>query len=293
MKEATEGKQRRRRTLLLFLGAGLASFGTIVGSALALDLIPSDVFSTYEPTIPVFTTVIALACGYEKPNGWIGVGVFFSAVGAILVEILHQSSGGSGSLLGNLVVVAQCVATGSLLVVTKPLTEDWSPLVVTSGYYVIGTIFTAIVCAAAQIPREQWFWTNIEPWAAEIYSIFVATFFAYEAFSWLVERSSPTFTSAFIPMQPVFTILLNYLILGQGLGFPTAIAGCVVILGLVLTVYGKFKRDTADDEKDQQEEATLAYALLKDDNDKEQQQEAKDDKRTTTGLSPPPPWETA
>ena len=242
-----QGGKGATRTFLLFLATGLMSFGTVVGTVVALNYIPSDVFSMMQPSIPVFTTAIALIFGYERhPNSYIFVGITASVTGAVLVEVFDASSTMGGSLLGYIVVVGQCLCTGTQLVLTKPLTEEWSPLVVTAAYYTIGSIFTVIVCIAAQLPKSDFLWTAPEPWAALVYSVVISSFFVYEAFSWLVARSSPTFTAAFIPMQPVFTILLNFLILGDGLGAPTAIAGVVVIIGLMLTVYGKFTRDNID-----------------------------------------------
>lgn len=229
---------------ILFLLAGAASFTNVVGTVVALTLISSDIYSMYQPTIPVFTTALALVFGYEKhPNVAIMLGIACSVGGAVLVEVLQSEGGGTGSLFGNLLVIGQCLGGAGLLVLTKPLTEEWSPLIVTAGYYTTGSLFTVIACVAAQLPISEFFWTAPEPWAALVYSVVIGTFFAYEAYSWLVQRASPTFVSAFCPMQPVFTILLNYLFLGDGISGKIASAGLVVILGLVLTVYGKVQRD--------------------------------------------------
>ncbi|KAJ8605990.1 hypothetical protein CTAYLR_010116 [Chrysophaeum taylorii] len=230
------------RTGILFCGAGAASFCNVVGTVVALTLIPSDVYATYQPTIPVFTTAIATAVGYETPNTLIVAGVLVSVVGAILVE-LFEAEGGSGSLAGNLLVVGQCLGMSTLVVLTKPLLRDYTALTVTAGYYCTGSFFTLVALLSASLPIRDFWWTAPEPWAALIYAILIATFFCYEAYSWLVERSSPTFAAAFCPMQPVFTVLLNFLALGDGLGAPTAAAGLVVVTGLALTVYGKFRRD--------------------------------------------------
>eukprot|EP00635_Sarcinochrysidales_sp_CCMP3193_P011869 CAMPEP_0118896452 /NCGR_PEP_ID=MMETSP1166-20130328/4313_1 /TAXON_ID=1104430 /ORGANISM="Chrysoreinhardia sp, Strain CCMP3193" /LENGTH=358 /DNA_ID=CAMNT_0006835511 /DNA_START=48 /DNA_END=1124 /DNA_ORIENTATION=+ len=244
MAALAEGKFRRldARSAGLFLAAGLASFCNVVGTVVALTLISSDLYSTYQPTIPIFATAIALPLGYEKPNGWIYLGIAASVAGAILVEVLNMEAS-SGTILGNLLVVGQCLGGAALLVVTKPLTDDWSPLVVTFGYYTTGSFFTVIACLCARLPLRDFYWSAPEPWAALAYAVLIGTFFAYEMYSWLVQRASPTFIAAFCPMQPVFTILLNFVIFGQGLSSSTAAAGILVVLGLALTVYGKFVRD--------------------------------------------------
>lgn len=234
-------------TALLVLGAGIFSFGNVVGTVVALTMIPSDIYATYQPTIPVFTTIIAVACGYEILTKWISLGVATSVTGAILVEVFDSAGGGSGGLLGNCITIGQCVSMAALIVVTKPLLKRYTPLTVTAWYYSVGSLFTLTACVVAQLPLSDFYWSALEPWGALAYAAVVATLYAYEAYSWLIQFASPTLVAAFSTLQPVFTVLLNYSFLGRPLGAETAVAGIVVVLGLFLTVYGKYKREkTAD-----------------------------------------------
>lgn len=236
---------KKSTTLPLLLAAGACSFGNVVGTVFALTLIPSDLFSTYQPTIPVFTTALAVAFGYESLTRLIAVGIATSVAGAILVETLSSSSlsGGSSNLLGNLITVGQCVSMASLIIVTKPLLKLYTPLTVTAWYYSIGSVLTLATALAARLPIADFFWTDIEPWLALVYAALVATVYAYEAYSWIIQRASPTLVSAFSTLQPLFTVLLNFIFVGHGVGGTTVAAGAVVVLGLAITVYAKIRRE--------------------------------------------------
>lgn len=231
------------RMVALFALAGVCSFGNVVGTVLALTMISSDVYSTYQPTIPVFTTSISVAVGYEVMTTWIAAGVTTSVAGAILIEVLGASDGGSGSVAGNILTAVQCLSMATLIVLTKPLLAQYTPLTVTCWYYAIGSVFTLVAALAAWVPADDFYWADVEPWAALVYAALIATLYAYEAYSWVIQYLSPTLVSAFCTLQPVFTVLLNFLFLGRGLGAPTAAAGIVVIAGLAVTVFGKAKRD--------------------------------------------------
>lgn len=236
-------REGNRSTALLVLGAGIFSFGNVVGTVVALTMISSDIYATYQPTIPVFTTLIAVAFGYETLTRWISLGVATSVTGAILVEVFAAAGSGAGGWLGNCITIAQCISMASLIVVTKPLLKRYTPLTVTAWYYSVGSLFTLASCVAAQLPLSAFYWSALEPWGALAYAAVVATLYAYEAYSWLIQFASPTLVAAFSTLQPVFTVLLNYAFLGRGLGAETAAAGIVVVLGLFITVYGKYTRE--------------------------------------------------
>eukprot|EP00633_Aureoumbra_lagunensis_P003070 CAMPEP_0197285986 /NCGR_PEP_ID=MMETSP0890-20130614/1368_1 /TAXON_ID=44058 ORGANISM="Aureoumbra lagunensis, Strain CCMP1510" /NCGR_SAMPLE_ID=MMETSP0890 /ASSEMBLY_ACC=CAM_ASM_000533 /LENGTH=315 /DNA_ID=CAMNT_0042753945 /DNA_START=260 /DNA_END=1207 /DNA_ORIENTATION=+ len=230
-----------RKMASLFILAGLTSFGNVFLTVMALTMIPSDLYSMYQPIIPVITTAIAVSTGFEtKLNRAICAGIAISVVGAVMVEYSAAEGGsGTGSFFGNILTLVQCVSISSLIVITKPLTKIHSPLTITVWYYTIGSLWTLLALLCAQRPLASFFWSAPEPWAALVYAIVVATFYAYEAYSWLVHNASPTLVAAFCPLQPVFTVLLNFLILAKGIGLNTTLAGCVVIFGLLFTIYGK------------------------------------------------------
>ena len=248
-------EKKGSRTFLLFFFAGFASFCNVVGSVVALRLLSSDVYSMYQPTIPVFTTALALLFGYERPNAYIFAGIFLSVLGAFLVQYFAERTEDDtrNTSLGHLLVLGQCIGGGALLALMKPLTQDYSVLVVTAGYYTTGSVFTAIACLCAQLPLAAFYWPATIPWAALLYAVLVSTFFAYEAYSWLVKQASPTFVAAFCSTQPLFTILLNFIIFNEGLSASAALGGLVVVVGLGLTIRGKdiqLHKHQTDDSQD-------------------------------------------
>ena len=87
--------------------------------------------------VPVWGMILGFVLGFERPTskGILGVGIAF--LGTIVV--VYGGLGGSGSSLeGNLLVLGATVCWGSYTVLSLPLLEQYSPLVVAAYTMLFG-----------------------------------------------------------------------------------------------------------------------------------------------------------
>lgn len=77
------------------------------------------------------------------------------------------------------------------------------------------------------------------PWLALGYATIFSTLYAYNAYSWAGKRVSPAITTVYNTLQPVGTSVLSVIFLHHTVTLPEIIGGLLVMLGLMITVYGR------------------------------------------------------
>jgi drug/metabolite transporter (DMT)-like permease len=77
------------------------------------------------------------------------------------------------------------------------------------------------------------------PWLGLGYATIFSTFYAYNAYSWAGKRVSPAITTVYNTLQPVGTSVLSVIFLHHTVTLPEIIGGLLVMLGLLITVYGR------------------------------------------------------
>ena len=152
--------------------------------------------------------------------------------------------------LGTIIVTAQVVAQGCLIVAAKPLLAVYKPAIVTSVYYCIGSGFTLLLCCSLMIYNfdsdAYALKGDLYIWLALVYSILVATVYAWNAISWAGSHLNPSITTAYSTFQPVVTILLSLVVLNVVITTSELVGGSIVCLGLIITVYEQY-RESRDD----------------------------------------------
>lgn len=231
---------------------GFFSFVNVVGAMLALKLVPPDRFSVLQPTIPVWTTLLAVVAGLE-PIGLVkACAVLLAVLGAVVVELAPDDGEESGSdhqpkpnemVLGTIITILQCMSTAVVLVLAKPITKRYPPTLITFCYYAAGSVFTVLsvlfVGATEGITAEDLvLGRRGRTWASLMYAVVLATFWCYNAFSIAVKHMQASVVTVYCTLQPLGTALLSVFVFGAEPGASEYIGGLLVIAGLVLSVWG-------------------------------------------------------
>jgi drug/metabolite transporter (DMT)-like permease len=77
------------------------------------------------------------------------------------------------------------------------------------------------------------------PWLGLGYATIFSTLYAYNAYSWAGKRVSPAITTVYNTLQPVGTSVLSVIFLHHKVTLPEILGGLLVMLGLLITVYGR------------------------------------------------------
>lgn len=240
--------QIQREDYLRFFCLGICSFINVVGTIIALTYISATRYAIFQPSIPCVATAIAIIIGIEAFSWIKGLGILLAVGGAVLIDAWDTGSSSGSSVVesnvtvGSLLVSVQVVAMASLIVFQRPLLTKYESVVVTFGYYTIGTLITLVMCACWEFRFDAQsfvFGGALLPWLALAYATVFATVFTYNTYTYVSKILSPSVITIYNTLQPVGTVVLSVLFLGSGVGLSEGVGGALVALGLIVTVVGR------------------------------------------------------
>ena len=223
---------RRELSYLALLGL-LGVFANQVLFITGLRLTTATNAAILMPAIPVFAAGIAVAAGIER-LGWRRLtGVALAVAGALVLLRPRRFSLGDDAILGNLLILANCLSYAAFLVLQRPVVERlpwrtvlaWSFLFGGLGVLAIGGSTLAALEPTA-VPREAW--------AGLLYILVFPTALGYSLNTWAIRRSSPTLAAAYVTAQPLTTALLAVLLLAERPGWREAAGFLAIAAGLTL-----------------------------------------------------------
>jgi len=177
-------------------------------------------------TIPVFTAVIAVALGHERPSWRLGIGLATSIAGVVWLT-------GVGSVdRGALVILANCVSYSLYIVLSRATIQRLGTLTVVTWIFTWGALLSAPLGMPALVAgAPSW---SIRSWGLLAYIVAMPTIVAYLCNAWALERSSPTLVSIYIYVQPVLAAVLAWLQLGNTVSERLALAAVVTAAGVTI-----------------------------------------------------------
>ncbi len=186
--------------------------------------------------IPVFTGLIA--AGFERnwPRAGWWTGVVFAVIGAFFL-VFYRSGGalltGGGSVTGDLIILsgaAVCalgyVAGGKL----TPVIGTWST---TFWGLAIATV-VLIPTFALLAPRTDWAAVGIGGWAAIAYLTVMSSLLGYAGWFWALGRGGIARIGSWQLAQPVITLALAVMVLGETLTWPLLVAAGAILAGTAI-----------------------------------------------------------
>jgi quinol-cytochrome oxidoreductase complex cytochrome b subunit len=126
----------------------------------------------------------------------------------------------------------------------------------------------AICWVTRFVESDLYFNGVLLPWLGLGYATLFATLYAYNAYSWAGKRVSPAITTVYNTLQPVGTSLLSVFFLHHHIILPEILGGLLVMLGLIITVYGrqqelaKIPKHGSDSDSPLTDEGILSTGLL-------------------------------
>jgi drug/metabolite transporter (DMT)-like permease len=222
-----------RKDLLAMMGVGALGVGaTNVLFSSGVSLTNASDTALLYAVVPVWGMLLGSVLGLERPTlrDVLGVGIAFLGI----VVVVYGGLGGSGSSLkGNLLVLGATVCWGSYTVLSLPLLEKYSPLVVAAYTMFFGGL-AALPFAFPSLLSVDWDAMSVGVWATVAYSTILVAAFGF--FAWQ-RGASLLGANKVLVYQYLITfvgVASGMVLLGEGFGVEKIIGGAVIFFGVYL-----------------------------------------------------------
>ena len=183
-------------------------------------------------TIPVFALATAIVLGRERATATKIGGIALAAAGALLVVGREGFFGGTrNSLLGDLLIVGNCLAYAIYLVVSKPTMQRLSPAHVVTRMFAAASVLMLPV-AGWSLAHEHWAAIPPRAWLGLAVVIAGPTVAAYLLSGWALRHADSSLVAAYSYLQPVVTVILAAMFLGESIEAPALVAAAMIISGV-------------------------------------------------------------
>lgn len=180
--------------------------------------------------------VLMLSSIFLKENitVWKVIGIILGASGAMMIILNNGNIDfSSKNIHGNLLILANCTAYASYLVVNKPLIQNYQPIVLMKWLYLFGFILI-LPYAGSSVTEIQWSEISLNGWGALFYIVVAVTFGAYYLTMYGLKSLSPIVVSIYIYLQPIFSTLIAIFYFHESVSMQKILASVLIFSGVIL-----------------------------------------------------------
>ena len=186
-------------------------------------------------TIPVFTLAISIASGKERVSARGLAGIGLALAGVLVLIGLEALSLGSETMVGDVMVVLNCLFYGSYLVFVADLVKRLGSMTAVVWLFLFGTLWVAPFGARDLIEHAA----DVSPgtWWKVVYVILVPTLFTYLVNAWALRHAPASLVAIYIYLQPVVATALAVAFLGEVITPRLMVAAAFVFVGIGLVTF--------------------------------------------------------
>ncbi len=230
---------RGRFLLGLILMGGIGYVGMSFCYFTALTMASAGLVAILLYLYPAIVTIFSVLLFKERMTWIKSIALFFAIIGTVLTIGL----GGGGELLGILLAMtAPFIYSAYILVGSRILREV--PVLSSSTVVMISAsvVFGGTVAVQGLNLPQTW-----QGWAGVLGIAILSTVIAIIAFFAGLERVGPTNASVLSTFEPVTTVILAVLFLGEKIGPTRIVGGGLILVAVVLLAKSEFKKSPAGD----------------------------------------------
>lgn len=220
------------RRIAFFAVLGVVINQTMFLSGLAFTTV--QVAAILITSIPVFAVGTAVAMGRERASPSRIGGIALAATGALLVVGGEGFQGTGRSLIGAVMILANCFAYALYLVLSKPVMAHLSARAVVARMFAIGTVLMLPI-AAVPLAREKWASISPAAWLALALVILGPTVAAYLMQAWALRHAESSVVASYVYVQPVLATILGAVFLGEHIRPLIVVPAVMIFTGVWLT----------------------------------------------------------
>jgi len=232
-------KVSRRDMFLMFLASLLGIFLNQYFFSIGLSL-TSPIDAAIINTVGPIMTMILAAFFLKEPVTWKkAIGVMIGVAGALLLIFSnnpHERE--SGSLAGNMLVLASTLSFVIYLTAFKPLVTRYSPVTLMKWMFLYATVCSVPFCLHGLMAAD-YAGVSTSVWAKTFYVVFMATFIAYLLVPIGQKYLRPTIVSMYNYVQPVVSSLVAVCLGMDVFGWRKGLATLLVFVGVYVVTQSK------------------------------------------------------
>lgn len=189
---------------------------------------------------PILIAILSATLLREKLTKVQTFGICLAAAGALTV-ILGGSlsfSDSSRFLIGSLILLLTPILWAGYSVLGKKVMERYSPLLVVGYVTVIGGL-CLIPFSFAENSAHIILSLNVYGWSAILFLAGACSFFGYYVWFYVLEKVGASVTSSFLFAEPLITVLLAAVFVGETIGWCIVLGGFLIFIGVYLVTTAK------------------------------------------------------
>jgi drug/metabolite transporter (DMT)-like permease len=181
---------------------------------------------------PILVLVFAAWILHERIGKSRLGGILLGAAGALMLILLgNPISLKGGNLTGDMFIVANTVAWGLYLVISKPLMVKYNPFVMMRWMFLIGFIgvFPFSIKQALEINFSSF---DSYTWFAILYIIIGTTFMAYFFITYSLKRLSASVVAYYTYIQPIIVAVIGIMVFAERISWIKIVSALLVFAGI-------------------------------------------------------------
>ena len=190
-------------------------------------------------TIPVFTLIVSILLGNDRPSLRRIIGILVAAAGIVYLIQPERAEFSRHSFIGDLLIISNSICYGTYIAISKRLVSRYNALTVITWIFIFGC-FPTVPVGAVSLSRISINNVPTAVWLAVAYIVLFATVLCYYLNSWALSRVAPSTVAVYIYLQPLIAFALAPLLLGEKISSRVIVAAVLVFAGVaVVTSRGR------------------------------------------------------
>jgi len=221
--------------------AGYSLLGVVLNQSLflgGLALTSAHVAAILITTIPAFALAAAIVMRFERATLPKVLGIALAAAGALLVVAREGFGGATKSLVGDLLIISNSLCYALYLVLSKPIMARLSARRVIARMFGIAALLMIPLCAWSLL-HQDWRHIPTGAWIGLALVILGPTVAAYLLQAWALAYAESSLVATYSYLQPVATIFLAAIFLGETLHWVGVAAMLLIFSGIWLAGRGE------------------------------------------------------
>lgn len=234
----------KKKDLLLLVACGLCGVGFnqylfVVGLKFT-SAIDASIIST---SVPIFVLLLSAIVLKEAitTNKILGILIGLSGGMLLITCSTNADNNDSGSMIGNVLQVTNCLMYSIYLVISKPLSLRFSSDTMMKWMFLFSSLTMAPLCIG-YVPDVPTFNIDTFCWiqlGAIVYLLFGATFIAFMLIPMSLKRIRPTTVSMYIYIQPIITSFIAITVGQERFSAQKLVSAFLVFTGVYLVSKSK------------------------------------------------------
>ena len=183
----------------------------------------------------VVTALLSRLLGHEYLGRIVWVGIFLSFAGvAVILRESAEFAVGTGTLVGDLMILAAASCWSVFTVFSKILMKNYSPLTFTTLTLSVAGLALLFI-SLPSLMDQNWGQISTKSYLELVYSSIFALALAYSIWFYCVDRLGSTKTAIYVNLLPFWTLLFAWFFIGEGITLLQILGGILILSGIYLT----------------------------------------------------------